>query len=79
MNALNPVRTVGSQIAELIARHTMQTSSSLLPQGRTLMLPTAGTSEGSGHDRSANGMRSMNPARTVGSQIPRNHSGAHGP
>jgi oligopeptide/dipeptide ABC transporter ATP-binding protein len=36
MNALNPVRTVGSQIGEPIARHAMHTSSSLLPQSNRL-------------------------------------------
>lgn len=59
MNALNPVRTVGSQIAEPIARHAMHTSASLLPQPK-------GTIHHNGH---INGMKRLNPTRTVGSQI----------
>jgi peptide/nickel transport system ATP-binding protein len=61
MNALNPVRTVGSQIAEPIARHTMHTSASLLPQ-------TQMSSATNGHHAS-NGFKRLNPTRTVGSQI----------
>lgn len=59
MNALNPVRTVGSQIAEPIARHTMHTSASLLPQAQEASHPNGHT----------NGMKRLNPTRTVGSQI----------
>ncbi len=72
MNALNPVRTVGSQIAEPIARHTMQTSSSLLPQGRQPLPPRRQPSNGSVTRRDngpVNVMKGMNPTRTIGSQI----------
>jgi oligopeptide/dipeptide ABC transporter ATP-binding protein len=58
MNALNPVRTVGSQIAEPIARHKMNTISGLLPVN--------------GHKPSTqvNGhAKTLNPMRTVGNQI----------
>ncbi len=62
MNALNPVRTVGSQIAEPIVRHKMNTINGLLPlHGRA-----------NGHAAHAvpnsNG-KTFNPTRTVGSQI----------
>lgn len=60
MNALNPVRTVGSQIAEPIARHAMHTSASLLPQAK----PSK-----NGYHVPPNGMKRLNPTRTVGSQI----------
>ena len=65
MNALNPVRTIGSQIAEPIARHSMHTSSSLLPQ-------TNGHTNGhfNGHVTShSTHHKRLNPTRTVGSQI----------
>ncbi|MEZ4864688.1 MAG: ABC transporter ATP-binding protein [Caldilineaceae bacterium] len=62
MNALNPVRTVGSQIAEPIARHTMSTSASWLPQAR-VSAPT------NGFHGQPNGLQSVNPTRTVGSQL----------
>lgn len=62
MNALNPVRTVGSQIAEPIARHKMNTINGLLPlNGRA-----------NGHAAQAvptNNGKTFNPTRTVGSQI----------
>ena len=60
MNALNPVRTVGSQIAEPIARHAMHTHASLLPQMQT---PTTNS------HHSPNGHKRLNPIRTVGSQL----------
>jgi len=60
MNALNPVRTVGSQIAEPIARHTMHTSASLLPQTKV--------AHTNGH-HSLNGTKPLNPTRTIGSQL----------
>ena len=60
MNALNPVRTVGSQIAEPIARHSMHTSASLLPQAQ---------SSTNGYHAPTNGMKRLNPTRTVGNQI----------
>lgn len=60
MNALNPVRTVGSQIAEPIARHAMHTSASLLPQTQHAT---------NGYHAPPNGMKRLNPTRTVGSQI----------
>ena len=78
MNALNPVRTVGSQIGEPIARHAMHTSSSLLPQSNRLAARNGqsshannGASNGNGHgsNGSINVMKGMNPTRTVGSQI----------
>jgi len=65
MNALNPVRTVGSQIAEPIARHTMHTSASLLPQAN-------GNTNSHIHGHAANhptNQKRLNPTRTVGSQI----------
>ncbi len=65
MNALNPVRTVGSQIAEPIARHTMHTNSSLLPRRRQ---PANGYTNGH-HQGPINVMKGMNPTRTIGSQI----------
>lgn len=58
MNALNPVRTVGSQIAEPIARHKMNTISGLLPLNSKA---GHGTTNGNG--------KTFNPTRTVGSQI----------
>lgn len=78
MNALNPVRTVGSQIGEPIARHAMHTSSSLLPQSNRRTTNNGqsnharnGTSNGVSHGSNGllNVMRGMNPTRTVGSQI----------
>ncbi|MCE7983984.1 MAG: ABC transporter ATP-binding protein [Caldilinea sp. CFX5] len=60
MNALNPVRTVGSQIAEPIARHTMHTSASLLPQAKI--------AKTNGH-HPLNGAKPLNPTRTIGSQL----------
>lgn len=72
MNALNPVRTVGSQIAEPIARHAMHTSSSLLPEGRQPLPRRRQPSNGYTNSRdngSINVMRAMNPTRTIGSQI----------
>ncbi|MCX6048421.1 MAG: ABC transporter ATP-binding protein [Chloroflexi bacterium] len=66
MNALNPVRTVGSQIAEPIARHTMNTLNDLHPihnanrNGKATQSPN-----GNGHYAGKN----LNPLRTVGSQI----------
>ena len=60
MNALNPVRTVGSQIAEPIARHKMNTINGLLPlQGKAPHQNGNGSSNG----------KTFNPTRTVGSQI----------
>jgi oligopeptide/dipeptide ABC transporter ATP-binding protein len=58
MNALNPVRTVGSQIAEPIARHKMNTISGLLPLSGPKPPPPL-----NGH------AKTLNPLRTVGSQI----------
>jgi oligopeptide/dipeptide ABC transporter ATP-binding protein len=60
MNALNPVRTVGSQIAEPIARHTMHTSASLLSQ-------TNGAHTNGHHQ--PNGAKALHPTRTIGSQL----------
>ena len=60
MNALNPVRTVGSQIAEPIARHAMRTSASLLPQAKPAT---------NDYHTPTNGMKRLNPTRTVGNQI----------
>lgn len=62
MNALNPVRTVGSQIAEPIARHSMHTSASLLPQAQS-------STNGYHAPTNGNGMKRLNPTRTVGNQI----------
>lgn len=61
MNALNPVRTVGSQIAEPIARHTMPTSAYLLPQ--------VNDAHTNGHHPPLNGAKPLNPTRTIGSQL----------
>lgn len=63
MNALNPVRTVGSQIAEPIARHAMHTNAALLPQ---VQAPHPNHEHRNG---SINGMKRLNPMRTVDSQI----------
>ncbi len=65
MNALNPVRTVGSQIAEPIARHTMNTLSGLLPIHNTNGHSKPMQPNGNGHSHGKN----LNPVRTVGSQI----------
>jgi peptide/nickel transport system ATP-binding protein len=65
MNALNPVRTVGSQIAEPIARHSMHTSGSLLAPRRQL----ANGHRDHHRDGPVNVMKGMNPTRTIGSQI----------
>ena len=62
MNALNPVRTVGSQIAEPIARHKMNTINGLLPlNARTNGHTAHAVPNGNG--------KTFNPTRTVGSQI----------
>jgi oligopeptide/dipeptide ABC transporter ATP-binding protein len=65
MNALNPVRTVGSQIAEPIARHKLHTHSALLPRANG---PSNGYNNGHVSTHSASQKR-LNPTRTVGSQI----------
>lgn len=75
MNALNPVRTVGSQIGEPIARHAMHTSSSLLPQRDRLngrnghSAAAANGANAHSHNGALNVMKGLNPTRTVGSQI----------
>jgi len=77
MNALNPVRTVGSQIGEPIARHAMHTSSSLLPQRNRLNGHnghnghSAPMQNGAAHSHNGapTGIKGLNPTRTVGSQI----------
>ncbi|MEZ4727927.1 MAG: ABC transporter ATP-binding protein [Caldilineaceae bacterium] len=63
MNALNPVRTVGSQIAEPIARHAMYTTAALRPQ---VQAPPQSDNNQNGQ---VNGMNRLNPLRTVDSQI----------
>jgi len=72
MNALNPVRTVGSQIAEPIARHKMNTINGLLPlNGQATHHNGNGLVHGAGNgtrNGTVNG-KSFNPTRTVGSQI----------
>jgi oligopeptide/dipeptide ABC transporter ATP-binding protein len=71
MNALNPVRTVGSQIAEPIARHS---GAERQPGARWAPLPL-GVNTISGllplkNQKTANGHgKPLNPTRTVGSQI----------
>jgi peptide/nickel transport system ATP-binding protein len=60
MNALNPVRTIGSQIAEPIARHAIPTSASLLPQ--------INGAQTNGH-QPLNGAKPLNPTRTIGNQL----------
>lgn len=55
MNALNPVKTVGSQIAEPIARHKMATIEAMIPPGQP--------------PHSAQTVKPFNPNRTVGNQI----------
>lgn len=57
MNALNPVKTVGSQIAEPIARHKMATLGGLVAPGRSLPPTPAGALPG------------LNPTRTLDDQI----------
>lgn len=57
MNALNPVKTVGSQIAEPIARHKMATLGGLVAPGRSH--PPA----------PAPFLSSLNPTRTLGDQM----------
>jgi peptide/nickel transport system ATP-binding protein len=58
MNALNPVRTVGSQIREPIARHRLSTLQSLLPPPSSHVAPTQPFAQ-----------NSLDPIRTLGSQI----------
>jgi peptide/nickel transport system ATP-binding protein len=70
MNALNPVRTVGSQIAEPIARHDgVARQRRPLPPGLNTsggLLPRNGHAAHNG----ANGhSKTLDPVRTVGSQI----------
>ena len=58
MNALNPVRTVGSQIREPMARHKMSTLQSWLPPTQAGSFPAPPQTQ-----------RQFNPVRTIGSQI----------
>ncbi len=63
MNALNPVRTVGSQIAEPMARHAIQSTGNRLPQGQQ-SISANGAYKGSPSD-----VKRLSPFYTVGKQI----------
>ncbi len=67
MNALNPVRTVGSQIAEPIVRHASQSKPAASANGATN--GSHRTAHSSLHPSLPNGSQRLNPIYTVGKQI----------
>lgn len=70
MNALNPVRTVGSQIAEPIGYHATPVGGIRLPQGhRTPRNPVGNRVDEAMGGRSLTTIQGMDPTRTLGNQI----------